>query len=75
MGRLRGDRVDAALLFLNYKGCLGEPTIWSNVGAVLLLVLPWFWFRREFHKNAEEHVPSGNSRPGQAKKASGKNGS
>ena len=42
-----GSALGAALLFLNYKGCLGAPTIWSYAGAVLLLVLPWFFARME----------------------------
>jgi hypothetical protein len=50
--------VGVLLLFLNYKGCLGDPTIWSYVGAVLLLVLPWFVYRYEWNKNAEEFLPS-----------------
>jgi hypothetical protein len=50
----------AALLFLNYKSCF-PPTIWSNLGGVLLLVWPWFFYRRQRNKNHEEHMPSSDS--------------
>ncbi len=50
--------VGAAGLFLNYKGFFGAPTIWMYAGAVLLLILPWFFYRYEWNKNAEEFHPS-----------------
>jgi hypothetical protein len=50
--------IGAALLFLNYKGFFGAPTIWSYAGAVMLLVLPWFFYRYQWNKNAEEFLPS-----------------
>jgi hypothetical protein len=62
--------IGAALLFLNYKDFFGAPTIWSYAGAVLLLVLPWFFYRYQWNKNAEEFLPSD-----APTKASGKNGS
>jgi hypothetical protein len=52
----------AWLLFLNYKSCF-PPTIWSNVGGILLLIWPWFSFLTQWKKNAEEHLPSAPDAP------------
>ena len=53
-----GSVVGAGLLFANYKGWLPSiSSFWSYVGAVLLLVVPWIWYWREWHKNAEEFTP------------------
>ena len=49
--------IGAALLFLNYKGWLGGPTIWAYVGAGLLLVLPWLYYWYQRGKNADEFLP------------------
>jgi hypothetical protein len=49
--------IGAGMLFLNYKSCFAAPTIWWNLGAVLLLICPWFVYRYQWHKNAEESTP------------------
>jgi hypothetical protein len=51
--------IGAALLYLNYKGCFGPPTLWSYIGAGLLLVLPWLFYRHQWNKNADEFMPLG----------------
>jgi hypothetical protein len=53
--------IGAALLFLNYNGCFAAPTIWSNLGAVLLLVCPWPIYLYQWRRNAEEFMPRGAS--------------
>jgi hypothetical protein len=55
--------IGAALLFLNYKGYSVAPAIWSNIGAMLLLVAPWpvYWY--EWRKNAEEFLPTATGAP------------
>jgi hypothetical protein len=50
--------IGAALLYLNYEGCFGAPTTWSYAAAVLLLVVPWLYYRYEWNRNAEEFLPS-----------------
>lgn len=50
--------IGAALIYLNFNGCLGTPTIWSYAAAVLLIVVAWIWYGREWRKNAEEFRPS-----------------
>jgi hypothetical protein len=47
----------AALLYLTYKGCLDAAPL-MYVGAALLLVVPWFYYRYEWNRNAEEFHPS-----------------
>ena len=49
----------AGLLFLNYKRCFAAPDGWVNLIAGLLLVFPWFWYWRQWHKNAQEFLPKG----------------
>jgi hypothetical protein len=53
--------IGAAQLYLNYKGCVGAPTIWSYALWALVLVLPWFLYSKEWHKNAEAFLPSDHS--------------
>jgi hypothetical protein len=48
----------AAMLFLDYKGGLGAPTILSTAAAMFLLVWPWLYYWYQWKKNAEEHLPS-----------------
>jgi len=47
----------AVLLFLVYKGVLGEPTIWRYAPAALILIVPWIVYRFEWNKNAEAFRP------------------
>jgi hypothetical protein len=53
--------IGAALHFLIYTGFFGAPTVWSYAAGVLLLVVPWFIYRYEWKKNAEEFLPSDRS--------------
>jgi hypothetical protein len=53
--------IGAALLWLNYKGYLGGQTFWSLFAVTLLLIVPWFYYRYEWKKNAEEFLPSDHS--------------
>jgi len=53
----------AAVLFLDYKGCLGAPSIWYSALAVFLMVWPWIKYRYQWKKNAEAHVPSEGPHP------------
>jgi hypothetical protein len=54
--------VGAVLVVLKYFGCLTSPD-WSYVGAAFLVVVPWFVYRRQWKKNAEEFLPSDSEAP------------
>jgi hypothetical protein len=49
--------IGAGMLLLNYKTCFASPTIWTNLGGILLLISPWFVYRYRWHKNAEKFTP------------------
>jgi len=49
--------IGAALLALHYTDRL-TATPWSYIFDVLLLVSPWFFYRYQWRKNAEEFIPS-----------------
>jgi hypothetical protein len=51
--------IAGGLLFLNYKSCFPTPDVWTNAGAVLLLLFAWFQYWRQWGKNAEEFTPAG----------------
>jgi hypothetical protein len=53
--------IGAALLFANYKGWFGAPTIWSWLTSGIALAAPWLWYRYEWNKNAEELFPKDDS--------------
>jgi hypothetical protein len=50
--------IGAALLFINYKGYFGAPSIWAYAGAVMFLVLACIFYWYQWRKNAEEFLPS-----------------
>jgi hypothetical protein len=53
--------IGAALLFGSYMGWFGAPTIWLYALGAWFLVFPWFVYRYEWKKNAEEFLPSDHS--------------
>lgn len=53
--------IGAALLFANYKGWFGAPTIWSWLTSGIALAAPWLWYRYEWNKNAGELFPKDGS--------------
>ena len=46
----------AIIIFLSYKG-FGYAGDFGYVFGVLLLTVPWFFYRREWRKNADEFLP------------------
>jgi hypothetical protein len=53
--------IGAGLIYLNYVGFFGVPVPWWRYAAgALFLVVPWFAYRHEWNKNAEEMHPGHN---------------
>lgn len=54
--------IGALLFALRYSGYLSAPA-WSYAFDVLLLVVPWVFYRREWKNNAEAFLPSQKDAP------------
>lgn len=52
----------AAGLLLGYSAYMGyvDSSAWKYAIAAILTVAPWFFYRRQWNKNAEEFLPSDN---------------
>ena len=48
--------VGAVAIYLTYAGFL-RMSPWSYIIGTIILVLPWFWYVREWKKNAKEFCP------------------
>jgi hypothetical protein len=55
--------IAAVLLFLTYNGYFGPPTTWRYVIGLAIFVAPWFVYRHQWKKNAEEFLPSDDGAP------------
>lgn len=58
-GPLLAGALGAAILGVSYFGVHFQPTesIWPYAFGLLLLIVPWFVYRREWQRNADEFLP------------------
>jgi hypothetical protein len=49
--------VGLALLYFHYFGALALSTFWTWTLGLLLVIVPWFVYRHQWNKNAEEFMP------------------
>jgi hypothetical protein len=56
--------IGISLLYFHYVGPPSLSAFWTWAWALFLLIVPWFVYRREWNKNAQEFMPDYLATPG-----------
>lgn len=55
--------VGAVVLYVSYYGVPPATSIWPYVAGALLVIIPWFYYKVEWNRNAEEFLPTDGPSP------------